>query len=763
MADDRQQRFDRGGAFLLRSFVKRRVQALFIGSLAAAVVLTAGSKAQAGGVTLESLLAEMVDRAAVARWPQPEFTCRQASSYDRSRIAPDKPGWFANHDASQYIRTETHAGRIEQVMLDTDGPGAIVRFWVTSDRRRQGKLRIYLDATRQRYHNSHAGHDAGPNRDSAMPTLEIPSYDLMASHWTDSPLLHPHTSYEPNGGGGSTLYLPIPYAHHCKVTWEDADPKSDAPRYYQIDYRTYPPGTAVETFSLRRLQAAKKTLDRVNKLLAETSTQLSDLTPGSKTDTVVTLTPQSGLSSANRTGNGRTVLAAHQDTATLGSPVPLAAGASLSLPLPSGAHAVQALEMQVTTEHPEDREQALRGTVVRMEFDGEETVWCPVSDFAGCGVGTHPLQSWYRTVAEDGRMVCRWVMPYAKSGRITLLNLGKTPLNVQLTARVVRWRWDSRSLHFHATWRHQAQVPTKPDSDWNFVAIQGQGLLVGDVETVFNPVPAWYGEGDEKIWVDGDTFPSTLGTGTEDYYNASWAPTPTYQTPFANAPRIDDPRSLGNNTNTRTRNLDTIPFQQQLKFDMEIEHWQDPKIDIGAVVYWYARPGATSNRVPLPEEATRPLAQVPLPYRIAGALECETATVLSKTDGLFVGPQEMTPFANATAKWSNGTQLVVKANKPGDFVELQFAVPNGLHHLALYATRAPDFGVFKITVNGAPAIQEFFGYAPTVIPSGKIDLGVFMVTNGTLRLRFEVTGANRAATGARYFFGLDCLALDLKE
>lgn len=85
-----------------------------------AVVLLTAAYARAD-VTLASLLAELTDYASVARWPQPEFTCRQASSYDRATVAPDKPGWFANNDQNQFIRTEQTQGRSERVMLDADG------------------------------------------------------------------------------------------------------------------------------------------------------------------------------------------------------------------------------------------------------------------------------------------------------------------------------------------------------------------------------------------------------------------------------------------------------------------------------------------------------------------------------------------------------------------------------------------------------------------------------------------------------------------
>ena len=60
--------------------------------------------------------------------------------------------------------------------------------------------------------------------------------------------------------------------------------------------------------------------------------------------------------------------------------------------------------------------------LLRMEFDGKETVWCPVGDFFGSGIGLNPFQGWYRTVADDGTMTCRWVMPYRESGKISVLN-----------------------------------------------------------------------------------------------------------------------------------------------------------------------------------------------------------------------------------------------------------------------------------------------------------------------------------------------------
>lgn len=56
-------------------------------------------------------------------------------NYDRLSISPDKPGWFANSDKSQFIRVEQKDGHKEYVILDEKGPGALVRFWITTFKR----------------------------------------------------------------------------------------------------------------------------------------------------------------------------------------------------------------------------------------------------------------------------------------------------------------------------------------------------------------------------------------------------------------------------------------------------------------------------------------------------------------------------------------------------------------------------------------------------------------------------------------------------
>lgn len=512
------------------------------------VVLMTVSLASAAEVTLDSLLHEMTDFNAVARWPAPAFTMHQCSSYDRAEVGPDKPGWFGNNDFSQYLREEKHAGRIEKVMMDADGPGCIVRFWLTTVKNKKGTLRIYLDG-----------------RDE--PLISFPAYDLLAGDLKlNAPLDQPHPGYQPADNGGNTLMLPIPYAKHCKITWEEA---GEGPRYYQINYRTYASGTAVKTFTPEALIAARPLIEATCKKL------LSPLN-----DSI-----------------GQAL--------SLNKIIP--ADEKVALDLPGGPAALRLLELKITADGFALTDQRLRSVILQMQCDGEDTVWCPATDFFGSGAGINPLQSWYRTVNADGRMLCRWVMPYAKSARITVLNLGDQPVTVALKTHTGGWRWDQRSMHFHVVWHYDGNMLTPPVRDWHAIHITGRGVYVGDTLSLFNYVPTWYGEGDEKIWIDDEKFPSFLGTGMEDYYDFSFAPRGLMQTPFANQVRVDQPMTQGHNVLTRTRNLDGIPFSRSLDFNFELISWQPTKLNYAMTTYWYGLPGTTSNVYPQPDAAKLPV------------------------------------------------------------------------------------------------------------------------------------------------------------
>lgn len=659
--------------------------------LAIAVVASAEDKV----ITLESLLNEITDYEAVARWPDPPYTCKQASSYDRASKTPDDPkGWFANNDWSQFIRSEDHQGRREWVMLDTDGPGAIVRFW-TGGKPATGTIRFYLDG-------------------AAEPALAGQMQDLF----TGKGIVPTPLAIE-NPKQAGNLYLPIPYAKHCKITYDEADSKkperANPQRCYNIEYRTYASGTKVQTFSMDVFEKQKPAISR--------------LWGEFWGDSVVTRNDLLSLVSTN-----------------------LEPGKVLQESIP-GPAAVYILGMELDAAN---LTAALRSTVLIIECDGEQTVWCPVGDFFGTRVGFNAYGDRRRAVEQGGRMTSGWVMPFQKSCRIAVKNYGKQTVRISKNnAMYGKWEWDARSMHFHANWRQQFPIPTRPYSDWNYITTNGQGVYVGDTLSVLNPVKDWWGEGDEKIWMDGEPFPSHIGTGTEDYYGYAWGDTRLFQGPFASQVRCDGPGNQGHTVVTRTRSLDAIPFTKSLKFDMEVWHWKDCNVGYAVTTYWYARPGATHNRPPMPEEATREIPALPAPFKIAGATECETMQVVAKSEGL---PVETQAHALTTGDWSVDSQLFVRGRKVGDFIELRIPAP-AKRKLTLYATKSWDYGILRLSINGQPAGKDYDAYNATAIPSGPIDLGVFEPKDGQFILRVEVVGANPASNETKSYFGLDAVTL----
>lgn len=662
-------------------------------------------------ITLETLLTEMISVEEAARYPAITYTSRQVSSYDRASLSPDTPGWFANADGFGIERTDTVNDRVEKVMFHQQGPGVITRIWITTTDKR-GTWRFYFD-------------------DSPTPGWIILGYDLMkfGIPQLGHGLLQPHTSYTPDGKGGSTLFLPIPYAKSCKITFEDAPEAEPTPKYYAINYRQYPDETTIETFSEQVVARAADKIKETDSLL---------LNP-----TIVYHNPPTET---------------HQR---------IAPGAALNIRLPEGEQAIYELKIKIDTDKVHYA-QVMRNIVFQATFDGKQTVWVPLSDFSGAGMGAYPTESWFLTADGAGTITSRWLMPYRQSAQITLFNTGEVEAGATVSVYTAPLGWDDRMLYFHTSWKQEQGIPIHHDpaddtncKDWNFATINGKGVYKGDVLSLYNHSPAWYGEGDEKIWVDRDTFPSHFGTGTEDYYNSSWAPVIPFHTPFGGAPRADLESSHGYNTFFRTRNLDGIPFEKQLRFDIEMIGWVKGTVDYATTVYWYGNANATALNTSGPEEAARellPSAKDPATYQIDGAIEFETLTPTSLSPAIRAEVQKTYGFPGG--KWSGAAQLACSGGKPGDYIEFTFDAPeNRLYNIHIFATKAVDYGIISFTLNDKEIATVLDGYNKDVTPTGAIPLGNIRPVNGKIKLKIEIKETNMLTTGQRYMFGLDCIRI----
>lgn len=663
-------------------------------------------------ITTASLLQEMVTSESLPQYPEPYYITRQFSSYDRASVCKDSLSWYANCDRSQFLRIDSVDGRREFVMVDVDGPGAITRFWVTvADYADQGILRIYLD-------NQHE------------PVIEGEVLKVLSGHLlVDAPLstsVSTQTDYKQRG---HNLYLPIPYGKHCKITYESPSIKeagefSGECFYYNINYRTYERGTCVQTFSLDDLSVNHELLLQVQ----------YRLTASRK----VTETWESGITQSDS----------------------LAAGQENVVSL-SGTGAVRRLDVKLGSE---DFDQALRSTVLRISFDNHETVWVPVGDFFGCGNRFSPFQTFFTEMTTDSLLSCFWVMPYRENCRIALQNVGKKEVKTSLTVYTSSWKWNELSMYFGAGWTEFSQLHTRTNLkqvttddhfDQNFVQLTGKGVYVGDGVTLFNSLADWWGEGDEKIYVDGEEFPSHFGTGTEDYYGYAWCMHHKFSHPFIAEPDGTGSTQCGHVSNVRYRSLDAIPFSKSLLFDMEIWHWGSTIINYAPTTFWYLLPGGISNRQAEQEKAAATIA------KHKNDLVNNVAILGQKVEGEFMdimlnGGIERSQSIPAM-NWSNGAQFFWADAKPGDEAILGFKVEQaGNYQLRIAFSKAPDYGCIDIYLNGRLLKNRVDLYHPILL-TDELDLGKSFFHKGMNTLKLVQKQANNQATNS--LLGIDYIIL----
>jgi hypothetical protein len=326
--------------------------------------------------------------------------------------------------------------------------------------------------------------------------------------------------------------------------------------YYHVSYREYAAGSVVEPFGERSVQASAC----IRELVA---TRLSELRPNS--DAIEGGTSRSfELSSAD------------PDSAAV-------------LEADAGGSAIWQLRLW-----PRDATAAaLRSTVLSIAFDDSETVRVPLGDFFGAGTFPHAINALAVGVQTEGPLTSRWPMPFQERARIALESAAPESQSAMLEVTSSAEPWTQASLHFHASWRAPETFASKPSHDWNLATIEGQGVYVGNVLNLINRNDAWWGEGDEKIYVDAEAFPSHFGTGTEDYYGYAWCSNETFSTPYIGQPQSTEQRSFGRTSLYRFHISDPLPFQSSLRFELEVRHWGDPvDVTYDAASFWYARPGS---------------------------------------------------------------------------------------------------------------------------------------------------------------------------
>jgi hypothetical protein len=500
-------------------------------------------------ITFRSLLKELATRETVTRYPDPSYRLVQFSSYDRRSIHPDSTGWFANSDFTQFIREEENDGRREYVMMDAEGPGCIVRWWMTfgDARALNSYIRVYIDG------------NPSPVIEGSAPQLI--GGGLLAPEplsMAVSPLTEPQKQ-------GYDLYLPIPFSKRCKVTLENdsvviSDTRRSPMIFYNMGTRLYEKGT--------RIVSLKKEMILADSLaISECASSLADMA-----------------------GTGMTEDPARSVSGTY------EAGSTCSMKISGNGLAVNSFTLRVDSV---DMASALSNMIIRLRFDGRQTVCMPAGNFFVTGYSLNPYSTRFSSVAQDGEMVSAWIMPFRDSCEIEILNSTPYSAFISAEAGTTEYEWDSSSMYFGARWHEYSQIETAGaksrggtglHSDLNIALLHGHGLYAGDAVTIFNTASFWWGEGDEKIYVDGETFPSSFGTGTEDYYGYAWGRPEPFSHPLIAQPSGEGNLESGMTVNMRYRILDAIPFNDSIKADIELWHWLKTVVDYHVTAFYYLLP-----------------------------------------------------------------------------------------------------------------------------------------------------------------------------
>lgn len=267
-----------------------------------------------------------------------------------------------------------------------------------------------------------------------------------------------------------------------------------------------------------------------------------------------------------------------------------------------------------------------RYSILRIYWDGQEqpSVECPVGDFFGLPWGRFsPLVSLPVCVNPGSAFNCYWEMPFRKSCRMTLTNIGHEDMTLYYQVNYTLTDVPADCAYFHAQFRRTNPLPYK--QDYTILdGVRGRGHYVGTVMGWGVNNSGWWGEGEIKFFLDGDReWPTICGTGTEDYfcgsYNFENKETKQYQefcTPYAGLHQVLRPdgvyRSQQRFALYRWHILDPIRFASDLRVTIQALGWRSDgrylplQDDLCSVAFWYQ----TLPTAPFPALPSRDVLEV---------------------------------------------------------------------------------------------------------------------------------------------------------
>ncbi|MFO7922165.1 MAG: glycoside hydrolase family 172 protein [Bacteroidales bacterium] len=602
-------------------------------------------------VTLGNLFDEMVNLERLVNIPAHQYRSIQFSSYDRRSTSPYEEWWFANSDGfgrepvpnfEKVLKEPDESGIGEYLICDVRQPGVILRLWTAGI---NGEVKVFLDDMESPFFNGRA-EDFFWKIPELLMGRDLP-YGIFRQF--------------------DAVYFPVPFSERLRIEWIG---NLTEVHFYHVGLRVYDKGIHVERFT-------RDALDRYSQKIDQVIGILKNIEPVDENDIQ----------------NDETVVRGYESEVLWES---------------GGMGAIDHFSIQAIAS---DQESVLRKSILSIYFDNSSTpqVQSPLGDFFGAAPGVNPFRSHPFSVDENGEMVSLFIMPYRQNVRIEVTNQSEEDVRLLTGIKVRDYQWEEGStMHFRARWRinHDVTASDTEICDFPYLMALGQGRIVGAATYIYNPsnVPTswgnWWGEGDEKIFIDDDLFPSFFGTGSEDYYNYSWSSARIFSYPYCGQPRNDGPGNRGYVANFRWHILDDIPFNRNIAFYMELlHHGVVPRTSYGRIVYYYALPATIDDFQQITVDDTRDLpyySWTPEPFK-------------GSAGNRFVMAEDIVEDINQITMergklWSGGRILMWEPQKIGDRIRFIIESNEEMNETRLGFTMAkmPSGGTISLSVNGKP-------------------------------------------------------------
>lgn len=398
--------------------------------------------------------------------------------------------------------------------------------------------------------------------------------------------------------------------------------------------------------------------------------------------------------------------------------------------------------------------------LLRIYYDGDERpgVEAPVGDFFASCFGKRNEVISVPVVVEDADSYnCFWHMPFRESARVEIVN--ESEKDISLLYYNIDWiekeKLPADTPYFYAQYRQE--YPVEQGKDYLILETKGRGHYVGTVLAVRTRSPSWFGEGDEKIYIDGEKKASIWGTGTEDYFLSAWG-LKTTSTPYFGTPYFDQWGIVGGHTSAYRWHIhDPLVFQKEIR--VTIEHfgwispdenpeyrshsWNERQDDYSSVAFWY-QAGKPTFKARAPHATKRKLPSLDTTFRAAPY----TAEEYHGTGSAEV--QELLDYPEG--------QILYRPEKAEEaWIAIPFEVKEKQPvRLLVHATRSYDFGKYQAFLNGVK-IGPVLDFYSEETRDWEFHLLDFWPEPGSYKLRLECVGRNPRSTA--HWLGIESVRL----